>query len=147
MAKDKRKNRPARQVVLSAETAPKKKKSHGRMLVIVLLTVLMVVALVFLFLMGRYVYLQFFAPKEPVGKVDLTQFDTTPASDQDKVAYYVLGVLGAEATDPMESLALICHDKQKNTLNVLQIPRDTYLGESEQWAVKKVGEVWAKPKP
>ncbi len=78
---------------------------------------------------------------------DVNTYDTTPVSLQKKVAYYVVGLLGEEETSPTSSLFLLCHDKKKKTLNVLEIPQATYLGDSELWIEKKAGNVWGNPAP
>ncbi len=78
---------------------------------------------------------------------DVNAYDTTPVSLQKKVAYYVVGLLGEEETSPTASLFLLCHDKKQKTLNVLEIPQATYLGDSELWIEKKAGNVWGNPAP
>ncbi len=78
---------------------------------------------------------------------DVNAYDTTPVSLQKKVAYYVVGLLGEEETSPTSSLFLLCHDKKKKTMNVLEIPQATYLGDSELWIEKKAGNVWGNPAP
>lgn len=78
---------------------------------------------------------------------DVNAYDTTPVSLQKKVAYYVVGLLGEEETSPTSSLFLLCHDKKQKTLNVLEIPQATYLGDSELWIEKKAGNVWGNPAP
>ena len=78
---------------------------------------------------------------------DVNTYDTTPVSLQKKVAYYVVGLLGEEETSPTSALFLLCHDKKQKTLNVLEIPQATYLGDSELWIEKKAGNVWGNPAP
>lgn len=78
---------------------------------------------------------------------DVNAYDTTPVSQQKKVAYYAVGLLGEEETSPTSALFLLCHDKKKKALNVLEIPGSTYLGDSELWIEKKAGNVWGNPAP
>ncbi len=79
---------------------------------------------------------------------DVNVLDTTPTALQKKVAYYVVGLLGADPeTGDTEHLSLVCHDKKKDTLSILEVPQDTYLGDSDAWAVKKAGSVWGNPAP
>lgn len=78
---------------------------------------------------------------------DVNAYDTTPVSLQKKVAYYVVGLLGEEETSPTSAIFLLCHDKKQKTLNVLEIPQATYLGDSELWIEKKAGNVWGNPAP
>lgn len=130
----------------SRRPAKKKKGSRGRQVVIILLVVLIVLIGLFLFFMGRYIYQQIATPKKG-NDVDLTSYDTTPETDKDKVAYYVVGLAGKETTDPLERLSLVCYDKQAGTLNILEIPQDTYIDDSTLWSVNKTGSVWGNPKP
>ena len=85
--------------------------------------------------------------KKAGSESDVNKIDTTPVSLQKKVAYYVVGLLGEEETSPTTSLFLLCHDKKEKSLNVLEIPQATYLGESELWVEKKAGNVWGNPAP
>ena len=79
---------------------------------------------------------------------DVNKLDTTPNALQNKVAYYVVGLLGEdEQTGTLERLSIVCHDKKKNTINILEVPQDTYLGEGGMWTVKKTGQTWGNPAP
>lgn len=71
----------------------------------------------------------------------------TPYEGESTVAYYVFGMFGEDETSDLEMLSLVCYDKAAKTVNILQIPSATYLGDSEKWSVSKVGSVWANPKP
>ena len=125
----------------------RKKNTRGRKVVIILLVVLLVISLLFIFFTGRYLYLQIASPKESASDTPLSSYDTTPETDVDKVAYFAFGLMGATATDPTELLSLVCYDKQAKTIRILEIPMDTYLGDSDLFAVKKTSEVWGNPKP
>lgn len=141
--------RPASSPAGSAKkpAGTRKKNTRGRKVVIILLVVLIVISLLFIFFTGRYLYLQFASPKDSVSDTPLSSYDTTPETDVDKVAYFAFGLMGATATDPTELLSLVCYDKQAKTIRILEIPMDTYLGDSDLFAVKKTSEVWANPKP
>ena len=125
----------------------RKKNTRGRKVVIILLVVLIVISLLFIFFTGRYLYLQIASPKESASDTPLSSYDTTPETDVDKVAYFAFGLMGVTATDPTELLSLVCYDKQAKTIRILEIPMDTYLGDSDLFAVKKTSEVWGNPKP
>ena len=125
----------------------RKKNTRGRKVVIILLVVLIVISLLYIFFTGRYLYLQIASPKESASDTPLSSYDTTPETDVDKVAYFAFGLMGATATDPTELLSLVCYDKQAKTIRILEIPMDTYLGDSDLFAVKKTSEVWGNPKP
>lgn len=131
------------------KTPPKKKKqSTAKVVLLTLLVVLILAVLFFLVQIGQILYNTFFGDDEQVGDDIRTEsYDTTPASYQDEVSYYLVGVLGEEQDSTMEMLTLICHDKNAETLNFLEVPVDTYLGESDTWAVKRIGDVWSNPRP
>ena len=118
----------------------RKKRDQGRRVLMISLVVFCVLLLVFIFVTAR-------ALTQTSGKKDnaestVNAYDTTPTALQNKVAYYVVGLLGEEETSPTESLMLLCHDKKKKTINVLEVPQDTYLGDNELWVTKKAGNVW-----
>ncbi|MDD2363049.1 MAG: LCP family protein [Oscillospiraceae bacterium] len=129
--------------------SPKSKKRSGntRTIIIAILITVILVMLVFLVVGGIKVYQTIVSPRDKVEDIEPVSHVKTPKEQQDKVAYYVLGLLGEEVTDPAETLSVICWDKQNNTVNILQLPQDTYLGESGRWAVKRIADVWGNPKP
>ena len=63
------------------------------------------------------------------------------------VAYYLFGMFGEDETQDLEMLSLVCYDKVGKTVNVMQIPTSTYLGDTEKFTVPTIGGVWANPKP
>lgn len=63
------------------------------------------------------------------------------------VAYYLFGMFGEDEEQDLAMLSLVCYDKQAGTVDVMQIPTSTYLGDSERFAVPTIGGVWANPKP
>ena len=156
MPTDNRSNNQPRQINLAQKagatvtgakkTNKKRKMPPKKIMIIAILITIIVSMIVFLILAGRYVY-NIVVPPKTVNNVSLTSHETTPEADQGKVAYYVLGLLGEENNSPTEMMSILCYDKQKKTINILQIPQDTYLGESGQWATKLVSEVWGNPKP
>lgn len=161
MAKDRRGKKPASRQVNLAEKAgakpsevktegksrKKRKRSPGKIVAIVLLSLVVVVTLVFLIIVGKYVWDTLNDDESDVPTIDLTLFDSTPEEAQDKVAYYVVGVMGADSESKTELLSLVCWDKVENTLDILQVPQDAYLGDSGQWDVRYLGNVWNNPKP
>lgn len=161
MAKDRRDNtRRPQQVNLAQKAAgrssaapqtgkksPKKKKSNGKKVVTILLVILLIVCVAFLFVVGKMVYDSLATPKKKGPQAVLSSYDTTPKADQDKVAYYLVGLMGKETNAATDRLSIVCFDKRAKTLNILEVPRDTYLGDSGEWAVKRAGDVWANPKP
>lgn len=120
--------------------------SPGKIVLIVLLVILILVTLAFIIVVGKTIY-ESLTAKKNVPEVDLTDFDTTPVSDQDKVAYYLVGLMGAEDDSPTELLSLVCYDKKAGKISILQVPQSTYIGEDPDWEVRSIGAVWPNPKP
>lgn len=137
MAKDKRKKKTT--------GTTKRKKAQGRQIITIAASVFLVLFAILVFILVQ-ILLAGSGQKDKT-QSNLNVYDTTPSALQNKVAYYVVGLLGADETSATEALMLICHDKKKNTLNILEVPQDTYLGDSDLWSVKKAGLVWANPAP
>lgn len=153
MAKDKRKTQP-QQTRLGPEDTPrsagnkrrkKKKNSAARITVRILVSLVAVAGLIFLIVLGKYLFELFSSDNSTAPTV--IQHDTTDKENQNKVGYYLLGLLGDSEEADMDALALVCYDKQEGTMSLLQVPRNTYLGESKDFAVKHAGGVWAHPQP
>lgn len=126
----------------------KKKKSAGKIVLLSLLTVLILVTVFFLVQIGQILYNTFFTTeKKPDNDIQTESYDMTPASYQDKVEYYLLGLLGEKNDSSMEMLSLVCYDKEAKTMNFLEVPVDTYIGDSAAWDVKRIGNVWNNPRP
>lgn len=122
----------------------KKKKTTGQKIVRILLIAVIVAAVAFLAVCGVLAW-QVLGGGDKQPPADLSVFDTTPVGLRDKVAYYVFALEGAEQGAPFDALALICHDKENDTLQVLQVPVATYIGEGH--LVETIGQVWNNPKP
>lgn len=139
----------AKKTAASSQTRKKsgrRKMSPGKIVLIVLLVILILVTLAFIIVVGKTIY-ESLTAKKNVPEVDLTDFDTTPVSDQDKVAYYLVGLMGAEDDSPTELLSLVCYDKKAGKVSILQVPQSTYIGEDPDWEVRSIGAVWPNPKP
>ncbi len=133
----------------TAGTMKKKRKRLSRAAIIIrcALAVLVVTVIVFLIVLGNFLYKAVFG--EDVGKnepIPPTTYDVTPSENADKVAYYLIGVLGEDEGDDTNMLAVVCHDKLQNKINVMQLPQDTFIEEGDGWAVDTLGEVFANPK-
>lgn len=130
--------------------APQKKKKQpvGKIVLLSLLAVLILVTVFFLVQIGQILYNTFFTTdKRPENDIQTESYDMTPASYTDKVEYYLIGLLGEKNDSAMEMLSLVCYDKEAKTMNFLEVPVDTYLGESDTWDVKRIGNVWNNPRP
>ena len=130
----------------ASKTTKSKKRKRSRTVLLVLLVVLIAVSLVFVIVMGKMVYDSLVTPKKK-NTATLSSYVTTPEADQDKVAYYLVGMFGEDRTKSMDMLSIVCFDKKAKTVNILDLPQDTYVGEDGDWAVKRVADVWANPKP
>ncbi|MBQ6830736.1 MAG: LCP family protein [Clostridia bacterium] len=136
MAKDRRKKTVGTQ---------KRKKKQGRQIITIAASIFLVLFAILVFILVQV--LTAGSGEKDKTQSDLNKYDTTPSALQNKVAYYVVGLLGEDETSATEALMFICHDKKKNTLNIMEVPQDTYLGESDLWSVKKAGLVWGNPAP
>ncbi len=144
MAKDRR-NKTGDTGRTRTVTAKKRKKMNARRIITIAAAVFLLLFAILLFVLGRAL-LAGSGEKDNTNST-VNQYDTTPTALQGKVAYYVIGLLGEDEAAATEMLALVCHDKKKGTLNVLEIPQDTYLGDSDLWSQKKAGYVWGNPAP
>lgn len=132
----------------TATRKKKKKQPTGKVVLVALLTILILVTLFFLVQIGQILYQTFFGSDDQVNdSIQTESYDTTPAKYQDKVEYYLIGLLGEKSDSIMEMLTLACYNKEAGTLNFLEVPVDTYLGESDTWDVRRIGNVWNNPRP
>ncbi|MBQ7302751.1 MAG: LCP family protein [Clostridia bacterium] len=145
MADEKRRSTASNQGAPRKTGKKKKKSSPVRIVIKVLLVLFLLVLLAFLFVLGRFVYKEFTTEDKPITAPPVDH-DTTAKDQLSKVSYYMIGVMGESSTDPLEMLSLVCVDKEKDTVDVLQIPVATYIGKTEGWDVTTFGAVWASPK-
>ncbi len=153
MAKNTRKGSKQKQVSL-ATTAGVKKKSQkkkkkqpvGVVIVRVLVAILASLSLVFIGVMVFGV-VSSFSSGANAHDVDLTDYDTTPEAEEKKVSYFLVGLLGEDENAAMDMLTLVCYDKKAKAAKFLQLPADTYVGNSGAWAVTRLGNVWNNPTP
>lgn len=136
----------------SAATAPtsrRKKKKNGPPIGKIILTVF---ALLFLAALIWFGITLFHLVKSFTSNADEPTTSTVITSQENSnVAYYVIGLMGKEKADGTtgrtQMVSLVCYDKKAKTVNVMQIPTGTYLGDNEHFAVKTVGGVWSNPMP
>lgn len=77
----------------------------------------------------------------------MVEYTVTPEAIADKVSYYAVGISGETGTDRLDAVGVLCFDREKNTLSVMQMPVTTYVGKDTGFAVKTLGDVWGKPQP
>ncbi len=125
----------------------KKKLSRAALIIRWVIVVLVVTFLVFVGILANYIYNAMFLDSgEKVPSIDPTPYDVTPVENENKVAYYLVGVLGENETADTAMLSMVCHDKVKNTVNILQIPQKTYIAKGDEWKVDTAGAIFANPK-
>ena len=145
MAKDRRKTAAASGNTTRTSSVKKRKKKNGRRIITIAATVFMLLLAILIFVLAQALLAG--SGKKDTSSSDVNVYDTTPKSLQGKMAYYVVGLLGEEETSATEALMIVCYDKKADTLNILEVPQDTYLGDSDLWSVKKAGQVWGNPAP
>lgn len=127
----------------------KKKKGYGRLVITILLLIFIVLTSVLIFKIGKAVfdaYLGGGGEDTPPLQVNPIPYETTPVELSTKVNYYLFGLLGEEGLEgEMDLLSLVCFDKEANTVRILQMPQDTYLGDDAAFKVKRLSEVYASP--
>ena len=149
-----KKNKSSEYVSLASKTqkktlsSPSKKgRSKSRKVLIGILAGIIVMMFLLLLVGGIMVYKTMSSPNANVEDIgELTSHTKTPEKYADKVAYYIVGLLGEEIDSTTEILSIVCWDKKANTLSIMQVPQDTYLGDSGHWAVKRAADVWGNPK-
>ncbi len=127
----------------------KKKKGYGRIIIMTLLIIFIVLTSLLIFKIGKAVFDAFLGGDDggdtPL-QVNPIPYETTPVELNTKVGYYLFGVLGEDGLEgEMDLLSLVCFDKEANTVNVMQMPKATYLGDDEAFKVKHLSEVYASP--
>ncbi len=130
----------------AAKKAKKKKVPVGTVVIRVLVAVLVSLSLAFI---GVVVFgiISSFSSGGNAHNVDITSYDTTPEAAEKKVSYFAVGILGEDDSAPMDMVTLVCFDKKAKSVNFLQMPVDTYMGNSGAWAVSRLGNVWNNPTP
>ncbi len=131
-----------------SSTARRKKKKNGAPVGKIILVVLFLLFLAALVWFG--ISATKFVKSYLSGDGEIGETAVVTAKENDSVAYYLLGMLGKEKADGttgrMQMVSVVCYDKKAKTVNVMQVPTNTYLGDSEHFAVRTVGGVWSSPK-
>lgn len=143
-------NSTAKTSTAPKKRSTKKKKSGapvGKIIVYVLSLLLIVAVVIFAILAIKYVKNLYASPED-----NGDDSNTLIAEERDDVAYYVIGLMGklnedTGKTGTTQMLSLVCYDKHAKTINVMQIPPSTYLGDKDRWSVDTIGKVWSNPKP
>ena len=124
----------------------KKKAATGTVIIRVMLAILITLSLVFIAIVV-YGVASSFSSGANKHEVELYTYDTTPVAQEKKVSYFLVGLTGENETDPMDMLTLVCYDKAAKNVRFLQVPVDTYIGNTADWTVSRIGNVWNNPTP
>lgn len=100
------------------------KSKHMLILSNVLLSVLLVISSISFFVTSSLEW-KFFK-KEDVDQKESQQYEDIKVSINENVSYFLVCGLNQDLTD---IIMVCCYDLNKNELNILQIPRDTYVGD------------------
>ncbi len=130
----------------STKTTGSKKKGRvpaWKIIMSTLAVLLVIAVVVFVILAVKYVKNYLSSSSDPT-------VTTVTEKERSNVAYYLVGLMGelnedTGLTGDTEMLSLVCYDKKAGTVNVLQYPSATYLGDKENWDVDSLCEVWSKP--
>lgn len=76
---------------------------------------------------------------------EMVTYTVTPDNIRDNVSYYLLGVTGTAPAERLDMAAVMCYDRQKDTVSVIQIPVNTYIKKETGYAVNTYGDVWGNP--
>ncbi len=125
----------------------KKRVSRAAIIIRIAVAVLLVTVLVFMALLGNFVYRAMFVDdRDKNDPIEPTTYDTTPVEHAGNVAYYLVGILGKEEGDKTNMLAVVCHDKAKNQVYAMQLPSTTYIEKGDGFEVDTIGRVFSNPK-
>ncbi|MBQ6707042.1 MAG: LCP family protein [Clostridia bacterium] len=136
----------AAQAGVSKKKKKKKKVAAGTVIIRVMVGLLVGLSLAFIGIVA-FVVLSSMSSGGNKHEVSLIAYDTTPEAQEKKVSYFLVGIAGEEEGGAMEMLSLLCYDKKQDTLRLLQVPTDTYIGNNGDWTVTRVGNVWENPTP
>lgn len=138
--------KPARDKAAKPRKPKKRKMSRAAVIIYWVLAIAILTLLVFLIVAGFWLFERFNYQVDKQEMISPIERDVTPVDRQDKVAYYLFGLLGENNTDETVMLSVVCHDKQNNTVSVLELPASTYLDKGDGWKVDTLGRVYANPK-
>ncbi len=144
--KKQRKNQVSLAAQAGVSKKKKKKVATGTVIIRVMVGVLVGLSLAFIGIVA-FVILSSMSSDGDKHEVQLTSYDTTPEAQEKKVAYFLIGLNGEDENSSMDMLTLLCYDKKQKTVRLLQVPTDTYIGNSGDWTVTRIGNVWNNPTP
>lgn len=78
---------------------------------------------------------------------EMVTYTVTPDKINKNVSYYLLGITGEKTTDRLDMAAVMCYNRKKDTVSILQMPVSTYVSKEAGFAVNALGDVWGNPQP
>ena len=134
-------NNGQKQVSLAGVVSGSKKKKKFPVKTVAVVSALLVVVLVVVLLIGRLG-----GEEGPsLSAREMVTYTVTPDNISNNVSYYLLGVTGENATDRLDMAAVMCYDRKKETISVLQMPVSTYVSKEAGYAVSAFGDIWGNP--
>lgn len=132
----------------SAKKTKKKKAPVGKIVMYVLMALLIVLCVVLLLIVAPFIRDLFGNNNEQTPNVPSGDLIGYVQSSNENVSYYVVGLFGEDLEQQMDALSIVCYDRKAGTVDVMQVPTDTYLNADSGWAegVHKIGNLWANPK-
>ncbi len=86
----------------------------------------------------------FISDKDQAGNITISDRLTTSDEHADKVKYIL--IVGVDDSSLLtDCIWIMCFDNEAHEMNVMQIPRDTYVGDDSSWP-HKINAVYASPK-
>ena len=134
-------NNGQKQVSLAGVVSGSKKKKKFPTKVVAVLAVLLVAVLLVVLLVGRIGGEE--APM--LSAREMVTYTVTPDNISNNVSYYLLGITGDNATDRLDMAAVMCYDRKKEAISILQIPVSTYVSKEAGYAVNAFGDLWGNP--
>lgn len=139
--------KPARERAPKTRKTKKKKMSRAAVIIYWVMAIAILTLLVFLVVAGFWLFERFNYTVDSQDPISPVERDVTPVDRQDKVAYYLFGLLGESPESETVLLSVVCHDKVGNTVQVMELPASTYIEKGDSWKVDTLGRVYANPKP
>ena len=119
----------------------KKKKHNWKPLALFAALLVIVLVVVLLLVPGKK------TANDPLDAREMVTYTVTPDKINKNVSYYLLGVTGDKSTDRLDMVAVMCYDRKKDAVSVLQMPVSTYVNKASGFAVNAYGDVWGNPQP
>lgn len=76
---------------------------------------------------------------------EMVTYTVTPDNISNNVSYYLLGVTGNKTTDRLDMVAVMCYNRKKDAVSIMQMPVSTYVSKESGYAVNALGDVWGNP--